>query len=208
MTHGYGESSDGWRRQREGLRSALDIVTWDLPGHGIRPMPDGLRLDMDTLTAGLHEIACAAASPPLLIGHSVGGYLSLRYALTSPIPLLGLVLISTGPGFRSPNRMEEWNRRIDYVTRRLQMPAQAGQAIYMKDSIVIDGLDALLVPTLVIMGAEDREYYRAGCRYVAEHAPRSTLLEVANAHHNPHQTHPAEVNQAISAFAGQLLASR
>ena len=206
MTHGYGESSQGWQRQREGLGDALDIVTWDLPGHGMQPMPDGLAVDMDTLTAGLHEIACTAPSPPLLIGHSVGGYLSLRYALTSPVPLLGLILISTGPGFRSPSRMEEWNRRIDYVTRRLQMPVRAGQSIYMKDSVVIDRLDSLLVPTLVIMGARDRDFYRAGSRYVAEHAPRATLLEVADAHHNPHQTHPAEVNRAISAFASQLLA--
>ena len=204
LTHGFGDSGDAWRWQREGLRADLDIVTWDLPGHGARPSLAGLNWDIDMLTAELREMVRAAPSPPLLIGHSVGGYLSLRCALTSPEPLLGLVLISAGPGFRSASRMTDWNRRIDYVTGRLRMPEQAGRSIYMKDSLVIEGLDALTMPTLVIMGTDDRPLYHEGCRYVADHVPCASLVVVQDAHHNPHQTHPAEVNRAISAFARQL----
>ena len=204
MTHGFGESSDSWRYQRTGLDAELEIVTWDLPGHGARPIPDRPAWDIDVLTSELHAMVRASPSPPLLIGHSIGGYLSLRCALTSPVPLPGLVLISTGPGFRSTRRMTAWNQRIDHMTGRLQLPPRTGHSIYMKDSLVIDGLDTLTVPALVIMGTDDRPLYHEGCKYVADHVPNGRLLVVEDAHHSPHQTHPDEVNQAISAFAQEL----
>jgi pimeloyl-ACP methyl ester carboxylesterase len=204
VTHGYGESGDAWELQRADLHADLDIVSWDLPGHGARSMPTGFSCDIDVLTAELCEIARAAAAPPLLIGHSVGGYLSLRCALTCQIPLLGLVVISAGPGFRSSRQIADWNRRIDYVTSRLQMPSWAGRSIYMKDSLVIDGLHSLAVPTLVIAGTADRDLYRAGAKYLVDHMPHASLLAVKDAHHSPHKTHATEVNRAISLFVSQL----
>ena len=36
----------------------------------------------------------------MLVGHSLGGYLSLAHTLDHPDDVAALVLIATGPGFR------------------------------------------------------------------------------------------------------------
>ena len=39
--------------------------------------------------------------PAVLVGHSLGGYLSLAHAATRPGVARGIVVLNTGPGFRN-----------------------------------------------------------------------------------------------------------
>ena len=89
------------------LEDRFTVVAWDLLGHGQSPVPedpelysrDGALDDLDDVIAELEE-------KPTLIGHSLGGYLSLAYAATRPGAIRGMVVMATGPGFRDPDKRE------------------------------------------------------------------------------------------------------
>lgn len=73
----------------------------DLPGHGrskIEPVT------MTTAVAAVASLLAASPKPPLLLGYSQGGRVALQTALTHPTWLQALVLISTSPGLREPDR--------------------------------------------------------------------------------------------------------
>ena len=53
---------------------------------------------------------CSRSRRAILVGHSVGGYLSLRFRLLHPQRVRGLVLVACAPGFRRDDRRQEWNR--------------------------------------------------------------------------------------------------
>ena len=117
FTHGFGATSEMFAPQRNALAATHTVVTWDMRGHGRSDYPadqdaySPARVlgDMRALLDG-HDIERA-----VIVGHSVGGYLSLRFRLFHPDRVNGLVLIGTAPGFRRDDRRDEWNR---YCKRR------------------------------------------------------------------------------------------
>lgn len=83
----------------------------DLPGHGESEKPD----DPAAYTAGRVERALEAwlqslkdGPPYIFIGHSFGGYLSLRYALRCPQQVRALVLIDPYYSPRQPQPLLRW----------------------------------------------------------------------------------------------------
>lgn len=204
LTHGYGESKESWSDQVLDLDGRFDLQTWDLPGHGVRSPLEHLDTDIDAPTAELVALIEQASSPPMLVGHSIGGYLTLRASLMTAAPISGLVLISTGPGFADPDRMRDWNKLVDTLTATMALTPATGRMVHMKDSFVVDSLPTLSVPVLLIVGREDRRVYQLGSQYLAKTLPHAELLEVVGAEHEPHRTHAAEVNAAIRSFASRL----
>ncbi|UWF76672.1 MULTISPECIES: alpha/beta fold hydrolase [Microbacterium] len=95
LVHGIRTSATMWRSQLAFLEDAgVPATAVDLPGHGTR-------MDEDfTIHEALHTIDVAvrdasSAGPVLLVGHSMGGLLSLAYAGSEePPPLAGLVAAS------------------------------------------------------------------------------------------------------------------
>ncbi|MDQ0612602.1 pimeloyl-ACP methyl ester carboxylesterase [Microbacterium sp. W4I4] len=95
LVHGIRTSATMWRAQLAHLDAAgVPATAVDLPGHGTR-------MDEDfTLHEALHTIdaavrAAAEAGPVLLVGHSMGGLLSLAYTGgAEPPPVAGLVAAS------------------------------------------------------------------------------------------------------------------
>ena len=60
--------------------------------------------------------------PAILVGHSLGGYLSLAQAILEPGSVSGLVLVAAGPGFRSDKSRDQWNASIDPIAAEAQIP--------------------------------------------------------------------------------------
>lgn len=210
FTHGFGRTGDTWRPQAEALAGDHHVVTWDMPGHGTSPAPNGLYTRDDALAdmAAIVDRAMAeGGGPVLLVGHSLGGYLSLAYTLGRPETVQGLALLSTGPGFRNPDSMEKFNRGIARMGTAAGIPENAWDVATHRDSMVIDRLAEIICPLLMIVGAEDLPMYTTGAKVVSERVADGRLLEIAGAAHEPHLDRPDEVIAALR-FHEALLAGR
>lgn len=72
------------------LAPKYHVVTVDLPGHGV--LAD-VEFTADSVRAVMDEaIENACASPPLVVGYSLGGYVSMEFAANHPEKTAGLVL--------------------------------------------------------------------------------------------------------------------
>ena len=126
-THGYGGSAAVWSPLFTALSGLASVPAaaqvWDLPGHGERRDDPLGPHDIDTVTGELRLRVTRSPRPPVLLGHSLGGYLSLRCALTADAPVRAIVVVSTGPGFRDPRARAAWNATMDRLTGALGLPA-------------------------------------------------------------------------------------
>jgi len=195
LTHGFADDSSTFDAQVTALADHR-LCRWDLPGHGrsaVGAAPSSRASALAWLDAA---IGAAGAGPSVLVGHSLGGYLSLCRAVLDPAGVAGLVLIATGPGFRDPAKRQGWNEFLaTYADRHGIDPAVRGIA-EQPDSVVLDGLAGIAVPVLVIVGGRDEQYH-AGSRVIVEAVPSGRLVVVEGAGHFPHRTHADEVNRLL-----------
>jgi pimeloyl-ACP methyl ester carboxylesterase len=96
LVHGFGDASCVWTsvvRHLTGLRT----IAFDLRGHGNSDWDPSQRYDALTMTEDLAEIIRDLGLDRfVLVGHSLGGEVALRYASRSN-RLAGLVIVDTGP---------------------------------------------------------------------------------------------------------------
>ena len=98
MIHGLAASLHDWDFLVPALvESGYQACALDLPGHGDSAKPPRLD-DYSAENVFLHMAAWIEAlslrDPAVLIGHSLGGYLSLKYALHFPQRVRALVLVN------------------------------------------------------------------------------------------------------------------
>lgn len=96
LVHGVRTSATMWRRQVALLEAAgHDVVAVDLPGHGTR-MLEAFTLEAAdaTIEAAREQLRTAGATRIAVVGLSLGGYLSLRWAARTETPPQALVLSS------------------------------------------------------------------------------------------------------------------
>lgn len=202
LTHGFGDDSSTFREQRRALRSHR-VCTWDLPAHG----RSGAETESSTRASVLNwlEVAIdrAGPGPVVLVGHSLGGYLSLCRTVLDPNGIAGLVLIATGPGFRDPAKRDAWNDFVAGFAERHGVPSSAQGLCAQPDGVVIDRLEQVRVPTLVVVGGDD-ERYHAGSRVIAGRVPGARRVEIEGAGHVPHRTHAEPFNRHLRAFLRRI----
>jgi pimeloyl-ACP methyl ester carboxylesterase len=227
LTHGYGATSAMFRQNLAAASARNRVVTWDIRGHGGSESPedpesysaDAALADMAALLA---ELGVARA---VLGGHSLGGYLSLGFALRHPDQVAGLVLIGTGPGFRNDAARDDWNRRAHKTAARLEerglaalgsgselhgqhgdvggLARAARHTLTQRDSSVIDGLAGIQAPALVIVGAEDAPF-QAAADYMAAKLPHARKIVIPAAGHAPNVDQPEQFNAELRAFLDEV----
>ena len=224
LSHGWGATAHMWEPQIEALAARVRVVTWDLRGHGRSESPDDP-------TAYSFEIALAdldalAGDRAVLVGHSLGGQLSIAFALRQPERVLGLGLLSTGPGYRDDTAREEWNGNIERQARALEKrgmaalpagddmhgglhtsPRALAHAIrgFVKqhDSAIMDGIPTIEVPALVLVGAKDKGFLNAA-DYFERKLPDAFKVIVPDAGHGVNRHQPAAVNAALEALLDRI----
>ncbi|HEV2121215.1 MAG TPA: alpha/beta fold hydrolase [Chloroflexota bacterium] len=95
LLHGPGEFAAIWMRVIPDLAKSHRIIAPDLPGHGASGLADG-SLDAGRVLAWLDElIEQTCPSPPVLIGHLLGGTIAARYAIEHGDRISQLVLVDS-----------------------------------------------------------------------------------------------------------------
>lgn len=228
FTHGYQASRVMWKPQAE-LADAYKLITWDLRGHGDSGAPDDPAqyshdLMLGDMAALLDE---AGADEAVLVGHSLGGFASLRFYLDHPERVRGLVLFGSGPGYRDAEARGKWNEMAERFassveTKGLEILQRASQEVSsanhrsakalahasrgmlaQQDSRVMDAIGEIAVPTLVIIGSEDKAFIGSS-EYMAKKIPGARLEKIEGAAHAANMTHPAEFNAALRGFLETL----
>lgn len=106
LIHGIAASLHDWDSLAAQLaENGFETIALDLPGHGESFKPDNIeryRLEIvfDSFVDWIQSLGLS--EPVILIGHSLGGYLALEYALRFRDRCLGLVLIDP---FYSPEQI-------------------------------------------------------------------------------------------------------
>lgn len=98
LIHGFGASTDHWRKNLVGLNNEFEVWAIDLLGFGRSAKPDW-QYSGDLWRDQLHDfITEVIGQPAVLVGNSLGGYAALCVASQRPSSAAGLVLVnSAGP---------------------------------------------------------------------------------------------------------------
>jgi pimeloyl-ACP methyl ester carboxylesterase len=201
-----GTSAATWERCMELLEDRFTVVAPDLLGHGDSPVPDDpLEYTRDRTLLDIDDIVAEFAERPVLVGHSLGGYLALAHSATRPDTTRGIVVLNTGPGYRDDAKREDWNARSRRNAHRFGVPEQVTTMNLQEDSVVMDRLAEMTTPTLVLAGGEDRAEYTGAGQYLERKMPHARLVVVDGGGHSMHEdTHAAEVAGLIAAFVDGL----
>jgi pimeloyl-ACP methyl ester carboxylesterase len=197
LTHGLGDRAATWDPIVKPLSKRHALTTWDLRGHGASPRPAQPAQYSQGLALGDLELVVERAGAPVhLVGHSLGGYLSLVLALRRPELVRSLTLIASGPGFRDAGARRRWNAYVDEAAARMDLPAGAARLAHQRDGSVMRQLADLRPPLLQIVGERDRQFH-AGVDHIARTVAGSRVVRAAGAGHHPQRSHPTLVVQQI-----------
>ncbi len=196
FVHGLDSNAEVWTPVIDRLTDHT-CVAIDLPGHGKSPASDDpVAYGRETLLDAFDDIIQGLDGPVGLVGHSLGGYLGMAYALTRPAALAGLVLVSTGPGFRDPQAREKWNATVASNAADYDIPEIAAAVAFHVDSMVIDRMTELTLPLALVIGDQDRAYLGAN-DYMEKKLPHATRTTVEGARHYVMRSHPDAVAEAV-----------
>ncbi len=107
LLHGRTSNRGTFVHQTDALSKRCRLVLADLRGHGESDGPkERSAYSMEIWVEDLRELVEGLGLPPfVLLGHSMGGFVAIRFALAHGALLRGLILEDTGPG-RLPAQRE------------------------------------------------------------------------------------------------------
>jgi pimeloyl-ACP methyl ester carboxylesterase len=211
-----------WRHQVPALEGSFDVVAPDLPGWGETPMPTEPYSFVDVVAQHL---------PAALVGNSFGGAIALRTALAHPDRVAKLVLVDAGlpawdyteemraywaaeeEAFEAGDldgateiNMEFWVKpeHRDEV-RPQQRRALELQSAHPEPELIwpeMAPLSSLTMPTLVVVGDDDKDDFKKIAQHLAEEIPDADLAVVPGAGHLVGVDQPAELNALLLEFLG------
>jgi pimeloyl-ACP methyl ester carboxylesterase len=201
-----GSSSATWKRQLDALEDRFTVVAWDLLGHGQSPVPDDPALySRDEALADLDDVVATLDGKPVLVGHSLGGYLALAYAATRPDAIRAIAVLATGPGFRNADKRNAWNARSERNAHRFGVELRVAGLNLQHDSLVMECLATLDVPTLALAGSKDAAAYSHSAAYLERKMPDARSLVLEGGEHTMHEdSHASEIAERISDFVSEL----
>ena len=158
FTHGWRNTGDIWSATVEYLAGRVSSLRWDLRGHGQSDAADPGDYGRSFALADLTRMIKVVGKPAILVGHSLGGYLSLAQAILKPDDVAGLVLVAGGPGFRSMKSLEQWNDSVRAMAKDADIPPGMEEISMHVDSMVIDRLGEIKAPVVTIVGERDKRF--------------------------------------------------
>lgn len=231
LIHGAGGSALHWPPDVRRMQGYW-VFGLDLPGHGNSESQGQSTIEgyVDRLRTWLDRQEIERA---VWVGHSMGGGISLTAALTIPDRVAGLVLVGTGGRLRvhpsileATAQPETFQGAVDLIISWAFSPdaptsLTAQVAKRMADTTphvmhhdfkacdrfdVMQRLQEIDVPALVICGQDDKLTPPKYSEYLAEQIPNAKLELIDEAGHMVMLEKPGEVAQAIRRFMDQSIA--
>jgi pimeloyl-ACP methyl ester carboxylesterase len=225
LSHGFCATGRMFASTVTALAAGRRCFTWDLRGHGRSDYPDDADRYSVAHSVGdmLAILDAAGAERAVLLGHSLGGYLSLELQRLHPERVAALVLVGTGPGFRNDDARAGWNEMCEAFAATFEKKGLDGlpfrseevepdahrdadgliraarHLLTQHDGRVLEHLPDITVPTLIVVGEKDRQFL-AGCSYMAAKIRGARHVVIDGAGHAPMLTHPQPFLTAATAF--------
>jgi pimeloyl-ACP methyl ester carboxylesterase len=115
LLHGFMESLQIWNEFALVLSKSFRVIRIDLPGHGKTPVMDEVHpmsLMADVVKAVLDELQISKC---VMVGHSMGGYVTLDFAKQFPELLSGICLFHSQAAADNEQTKENRRRTINIV---------------------------------------------------------------------------------------------
>jgi pimeloyl-ACP methyl ester carboxylesterase len=228
LSHGYSASARMWAAQSRALADKYQVISWDMRGHDRSDSPDDpAAYSHETTVADMAAILDACGARRAVIGGlSLGGFMSLAFHLAHPERTIALMLFDTGPGYKKDGPREEWNKMARNMARALEekgleaaMPGAEVRLAYhrsaqglahaargmltQRDGSAIESLPAIEVPTLVLVGENDKQFVPSA-DYMAAKIPGAEKVVLAGAGHAANIDKPDEFNAAVRKFLDRV----
>jgi len=230
LGHGFAGTARMWDTQVRPLSQRHEFITYDLRGHGQTETPPSLsQYSVDIVVEDMSQLLRLLGIKRGVIGGlSLGGYLALHFYFQHKEMVTALLLIDTGPGYRSEKGKQQWNaRRIacaellekkgivafadseyainDYYTPRELMLtlnpiglANVSRGVMLNPALA-DRLSEIDVPTLIVVGERDTGFLEA-TDYMHKHIRNSKKVVIANAGHGVNVDQPEVFNSTVLNF--------
>jgi 3-oxoadipate enol-lactonase/4-carboxymuconolactone decarboxylase len=176
-----------WERAAGLLAPDLDVVGWDLPGHGASPHASepwaAGAVTMADLAAGVLEVASAAqakrgdeGAPFWYAGVSVGGGVGIQLLLDSTERIEGAFLLCTGAQLGEP---QYWLDRAELVEQAGTPTQVAGSAERWFGRGFLEREPRVAGALLGALQTTDRFGYAATCRALADFDARERVASIS-----------------------------
>ncbi len=169
MVHGFGASTDHWRKNIEQLQQTFQVWAIDLLGFGRSQKPK-LQYSATLWRDQLHDfITEVIGQPVVLAGNSLGGYASLCVAAQKPESTKGLILInSAGPFSDSEPKVEpnSFKKLINKISRSLLLQPWASYLLFQyvrRKSIIRKTLKKVYIDHNAVTDRLIEDIYRPSC---------------------------------------------
>jgi pimeloyl-ACP methyl ester carboxylesterase len=243
LFHGLGASNHDWDLLIPDLvATGYQCYAPDLPGHGDSLKPDDIqRYHVEEIYTEIETWASrqSISEPAVVIGHSLGGYLSLLYAMRNPGKVRAMILVD--PLFshsQLPVSAGMLNRHLKWAVMAMQYAPQwliyaltgldpqtskyfsdrdrkrvaedykraSPNIMYITQSVsdLTPQLKWLDQPALVLWGNKDRTLSPNTFPRLVNLLHDARGIPVDGSGHQPHLSHPKQVNHSILQFLHHL----
>jgi pimeloyl-ACP methyl ester carboxylesterase len=141
LIHGIGQYVEHWASAMSALAAHHKVYAIDLPGHGKTDKPPEMSYTLDDLSQFIKDLMSALGIEKAhIVGHSLGGAVSMRLVLRQPASVDRLVLVDSGGLGREVSMMFRI-LSLPLLGEMLSRPSLSGSAALLKmfvhDSAII-----------------------------------------------------------------------
>jgi pimeloyl-ACP methyl ester carboxylesterase len=227
LVHGAGETHAVWPKEVRDLSQGR-VLALDLPEHG-RSEGRGRTTVHDYSRFVLRFLDALGLEDVVVGGHSMGGAITLDFALHEPARTRGVVLVATGARLRvTPKILEpcldDFEQTLSFIDGhawgpgaslevrdpfRQQARAQKPRVVHGDYSAchafdLMTRLGEITAPALVLGATDDQMTPLKYSNYLQQQLPQARLVVVEGAGHMVMLEEPHQVRQAIGAFLSSL----
>jgi pimeloyl-ACP methyl ester carboxylesterase len=230
FVHGACENAQFWNHQRS-LADRFRLIFLDLPGHGrSKTLPTGEVTVHGYAQLVSEFIASVCKDKAVLVGHSMGGAITLVNAIEHKDKLKGAVLVATGAKLGVlPSIREGLRTRFDETVKSVLAPRQFASTTNLEiirfvtnemmrckglvassDYEACNGFDVrqklatISIPILIMVGEEDKMTPVPWSVYMKENIPKSQIVVLKESSHLPMLERPNDFNRHLSEFVDSL----